>query len=158
MDKWTTRKIVLFTAMCVCLNVGGKLLSVWLELPVWADSFGTALCAYIGGPVCGAMVGFAGNIAYCVINRLSAAYSITSIAIGVIVGIAVKRKWFDRFYGFMKVASLAVFTALIVSVPLNFLLAGGYTGNKWGDGVIDYLLDREWPLFICSILVVRSFK
>ena len=158
MDKWTTRKIVLFTAMCVCLNVGGKLLSVWLELPVWADSFGTALSAYIGGPVCGAMVGFAGNIAYCVINRLSAAYSITSIAIGVIVGTAVKRKWFDRFYGFMKVASLAVFTALIISVPLNFLLAGGYTGNKWGDGVIDYLLDREWPLFICSILGQLSLE
>ena len=73
MKKWKTWQIVLFAAMCICLNVGGRLLSVRLELPLWADSFGTALCAYIAGPVCGAMVGLAGNVAYSVVNHLSAA-------------------------------------------------------------------------------------
>ncbi len=152
MKKWKTWQIVLFAAMCVCLNVGGRLLTVGLELPLWADSFGTALCAYIAGPVCGAMVGLAGNLAYSVMNHLSAAYSLTSIALGIIVGIAARRLWFDRFYGFMQAASLVMLTALAVSVPLNLLLAGGYTGNKWGDGVIHYLLDREWPKFLCVIL------
>ena len=152
MKDWKIWKIILFIMMCVCLNIGGKFLAVRLELPLWADSLGTALCAYIAGPVCGAMVGFTGNIAYCVVNQLSAAYSITNIALGIIVGIAVKRNWFDHFYGFMKAASLAVFTALVVSVPLNLLLDNGYTGNKWGNGVIDYLLDKGWSLFLCSIL------
>ena len=78
MKKWKTGKIILFIALCVILNVGGRLLSVWLNLPIWADSFGTALCAYIGGPVCGALVGLTGNLAYSVVNRFSAAYSITS--------------------------------------------------------------------------------
>ena len=152
MKKWKTWQIVLFTAMCVCLNVGGRFLSVWLELPLWADSFGTALCAYIAGPLCGAMVGLAGNLSYSVVNHLSAAYSLTSIAMGVIVGIAARRNWFDHFYGFMKAASLTMLTALIVSVPLNLLLSDGYTGNKWGNGVINYLLDREWPPVLCYIL------
>ena len=151
MRTWSTRKIILFIAMCICMNVGGKLLSVWLELPIWADSFGTALCAYVAGPIPGAMVGLAGNLAYCVINSNSAAYSITSIALGVIVGMAAKRNWFEQFYGFMKAASLAVLTALVVSVPLNFILSKGYTGNKWGDGLIDYLLDKDWPIVISAI-------
>ena len=147
-----TWQIVLFIATCVCLNVGGKLISVWLQLPLWADSFGTALCAYIAGPFCGAMVGFTGNMAYCVVNHLSAAYSVTNIALGVIVGIAVRRKWFDQFYGFMKTASLAVVTSLVISLPINIILDGGYTGNKWGNGVIDYLLENEWPPFLCYVL------
>ncbi len=151
MKKWKTWQIVLFIALCICLNVGGKLIAVNLELPLWADSFGTALSAYVAGPICGAMVGLTGNLSYCMVNRLSAVYSITSIALGLIIGIAAQRKWFDRFYGFMKAASLAMVTALIVSVPVNLLFDNGYTGNKWGDGVIEYLLDRSWPPVLCSI-------
>ncbi|MBQ3797721.1 MAG: HD domain-containing protein [Butyrivibrio sp.] len=152
MNKWKNWQIILFVAMCVCLNVGGKIFSVHFQLPLWTDSFGTALCAYVGGPVCGAMVGFASNIAYCVVNHLSAAYSITSIALGIIVGYAAQKRWFDHFYGFMKAASLAMLTALVVSVPVNLLFSEGYTGNIWGDGVIDYLLDGEWPPFLCYVL------
>ncbi|MBR4528654.1 MAG: HD domain-containing protein [Lachnospiraceae bacterium] len=152
MKKWKTWQIVLFIAACVCLNVCGKLVAVRWELPLWADSFGTALCAYIAGPVCGAIVGVTGNLAYCVINRLSAVYSFTSIALGIIIGIAAHRKWFDRFYGFMKAASLAMLTALIVSVPIDLIFDGGYTGNKWGNGVVDYLLDKDWPIVLCCIL------
>ncbi|MCR5418009.1 MAG: HD domain-containing protein [Lachnospiraceae bacterium] len=152
MKKWKSWQIVLFVGICVCLNVGGKLLVTQLELPLWADSFGTALCGYVAGPVCGAIVGFTGNLAYSIVNRLSVAYLITSIALGVIVGFAAKHHWFDRFYGFMKAASLAMLTALVVSVPINMIFSGGYTGNKWGDGVIDYLLDKGGQPFLCYIL------
>ena len=152
MKKWRTWKIVLFIAACVCLNVGGKLLAVKFELPIWADSFGTALAAYAFGPVCGGIVGLTGNLAYCVVNRLSAVYSITSIALGVIVGIAAEKRWFDQFYGFMKAASFTVLTALVVSVPVNAIFSAGYTGNKWGDALIDYLTDKECPVFVCVIL------
>ena len=149
---WKTWQIVLFVAMCICLNVVGKLIAVWLELPFWADSFGTALCAYIAGPFCGALVGFTASLSYCVVNQLSAAYSITSIAVGIIIGIAARKKWFDRFFGFMKAASLAMLVALVVSVPIDLLLNNGYTGNKWGNAVVDYLSDKEWPVFLCTFL------
>ena len=152
MKSWKTWQIILFTMLCVLLNIGGRMLALMLNLPVWLDTFGTALCAYIAGPVCGAMVGMTGNLAYSVINHLSAAYSITSIAIGLIMGIAARRHWLNYFFGFMKVTTLTVFTALIVSVPLNFLLTQGYTGNSWGNAVVDYLLEKNWPLFFCGIL------
>ena len=152
MKTWKTWKIILFTVLCVCLNVFGKLICVDFELPLWGDSFGTALCAYVGGPVCGAMVGLTGNLAYSAINHFSAAYSITSIALGIIIGVATHKKWFDQLFGFMKAASMTMFAALIVSVPLNLMLAGGYTGNKWGDGIIDYLVDKGLTPFLCYIL------
>ena len=152
MKNWKTWKIVLFIALCLCMNIGGKLLSSWLELPMWMDSFGTVLCAYVAGPVCGAMVGLTGNLAYCIVNSLAAAYSVTSIALGVIIGIAARKRWFERFYGFMKAVSLTMLTALVVSVPVNMIFSQGYTGNKWGDGVIDFLLNKEWPRFLCIIL------
>ena len=152
MKTWKAWKIVLFVAMCVCLNVGGKILAVWLELPVWADSLGTAICAYVGGPVCGAIVGITGNLAYSGINSPSAVYMITSIVIAVIVGIAAKRNWFERFYGFMQAASFAMLIALVVSVPIDMIFSGGLTGNKWGDGVIGYLSDKGWQPFLCCFM------
>nr|MCR5788833.1 hypothetical protein [Lachnospiraceae bacterium] len=147
--NWET---ALFTAICICLNLGGKFLASHFELPLWADSFGTVLSACIAGPICGAMVGLTGNLAYGAVNQLSIAYSITSIALALIVGFAARLKWFDRFYGFMKAASLAMFTALVVSVPFDMLLDNGFTGNKWGNGVVKYLLDRGWPLFLCTVM------
>ncbi|MCR5233655.1 MAG: HD domain-containing protein [Lachnospiraceae bacterium] len=152
MLKWKTRKIFWFVMLCVSMNVIGRFFAVWLELPVWADSFGTVLCAYVGGPVCGAIVGLTGNLAYSMVDRISAAYSVTGIALGIIVGFAARKKWFDEFFGFMKAATMALFTALIVSVPVNMLLNNGYTGNKWGDGVVDYLLDKGWSGLLCCIM------
>ncbi len=152
MKKWKTWQVVLFVAMCVGLNLGGKLIAVWLELPLWSDSFGTALCAYVGGPVCGAIVGLTGNLAYSVVNNFSAAYSLTSIALGIIVGVAARKKWFDRFYGFMLAATLCMVVALVVSVPLNIILDHGLTGNKWGDGVISYFKEKGLTPFFCYML------
>ena len=152
MKKWNIWKIALFTAVCVMLNVGGRLLTTQLGWPLWLDSFGTALSAYVGGPVCGAMVGMAGNFAYSQVNPLSPVYMLTSIALGIIVSAAARRGWFKRFYGFMMAASLAIFAALIVSVPLNLVFAEGYTGNLWGNAVIDYLAGKNIPRFICCVL------
>ena len=152
MIKWKNWKIVLFTVLCVAMNLGGKFLTTYFELPIWGDSFGTVLCAYVAGPLCGAIVGLTGNLAYSMINPLSAAYAITSIALGLIVGRAAQNGWFNQFYGFMKAASFTVLTALIVSVPVNIIFDNGYTGNKWGDGVIEYFLGKDWPIFVCTVL------
>jgi energy-coupling factor transport system substrate-specific component len=152
MKNWKTWKIILFIVLCVSLNIGGKLIAVRFELPLWADSFGTVLCAYVAGPVCGAIVGLTGNLAYSAVNGLSAAYSFTSIMLGIIVGLARQKNWFERFYGFMLAATMSMMVALVVSVPVNLLMHDGYTGNKWGDGIVDYLLDKNWPLVIGCIM------
>ena len=45
MKKWKTRHIVWFTALCLLLNIGGRVLADRFELPFWLDSVGTALGA-----------------------------------------------------------------------------------------------------------------
>ena len=152
MKKWKIWQIVLFVTLCVLLNVGGRILADYMAWPLWLDSFGTVLCAYIAGPVCGAMVGAAGNLAYGAVNHLSIFYSFTSIALGLIVGLGMRRRWFETFYGMMLTASLAVAAAVAISLPLNYLLAGGYTGNVWGNAMIDYFLDKGWPPPACFLL------
>ena len=152
MKDWKTWKIILFTALCVLLNCCGRQLSAWLDLPLWLDSFGTVLCAYCAGPVCGAFVGLTGNLIYGMVNHASVIYSLTNISMGIIVGVARHKRWFETFYGAMKAASLAMILATLVSVPLNVLSNGGYPGNTWGDAIIDYLLDKDWPPFVCYFL------
>ena len=67
------------------------------------------------------MVGVTANLAYYTVNPLSPFYSITSIAIGVIVGISARRHVFDTFYGFMKVTTLVILVSLLVSLPINMM-------------------------------------
>ena len=55
--KWKLPSFSLFIVFCILLNYGGRSLSVRFQLPLWLDSFGTALSAYLTGPVCGSIVG-----------------------------------------------------------------------------------------------------
>ena len=53
--KWY--KISLFVGICVLINYAGKIFAQNLQLPLFLDSFGTVVAAYVLGPLCGAMVG-----------------------------------------------------------------------------------------------------
>ena len=150
MKQWKTYRIVLFTILCVGLNIGGRMLAEWQQWPLWLDSLGTVLCAYMGGPICGALAGVTGNLAYGLVNQMSVAYALTSLTLGIIVGIGAKRRQFETFYGTMLAATITMAVALVVSMALNLLLVGGYTGNRWGNAIIDYLLGKGWPPIICD--------
>lgn len=57
--KWY--KISLFVGICVLINYAGKIFAQNLQLPLFLDSFGTVVAAYVLGPLCGAMVGYDGQ-------------------------------------------------------------------------------------------------
>lgn len=134
---------VLLTVFCVFLNVGLGRLSVELGLPMWLDSLGTLFAAYTMGPVCAALIGAASNIIKGLLfNSFVMAYAITNVAIGAIAGAAAQRKAFDTFFGAMTAASLLTVASMVISIPLSIITRGGYTGNVWGDAVIDYLAER----------------
>ncbi|MGN1110969.1 MAG: two-component regulator propeller domain-containing protein, partial [Oscillospiraceae bacterium] len=130
---------VIVSVVCVLVNMGGKFLAEVLALPVMLDSIGTMLCAYLYGPVCGAIVGGAANIAYLSISPISCAYSLTNIAAGIIIGLCAKRKMFDNLFGMLSTGFLVTISSVLISTPLNFLFSEGLTGNKWSDGVINLL-------------------
>ena len=144
--------LAVFIAICILINYFGKIFALSVQLPMWLDSFGTALTAYALGPVCGAIVGFSGNIIYGIASGEAYVYAITSVAIGVIIGISAKKGRFETVFGTMTVSVLVTLASIVVSVPLNFIFSEGMTGNMWGDGVVSFFREKGVPFGICGIV------
>ena len=136
---WKTKHIVLLVMICIAVNYLGKLFANALSLPFWLDSIGTIFVAYVLGPVCGVMVGFTCNLAYGINDPNSILYGLTSAAIAISVGALAKKIRLRNFFSTMSLSVYVTFISVVISAPLNILLYGGYTGNIWGDGVIDFL-------------------
>ena len=145
MKKWKLYHFAIFIVLCLALNYGGRKLAAALNLPLWLDSFGTVLCAYVAGPVCGSIVGITLNLLSGMTNPLSAIYGLTSVTLAIVVGLAAKKRKLDTLFGTMTAASVASIAAIVISIPLNVLFHSGSTGNVWGDGVIGYLREIGCP-------------
>ncbi|MBQ6633430.1 MAG: HD domain-containing protein [Ruminococcus sp.] len=144
---------VLLLLLCITVNLGGKQLSNMLELPIWFDSCGTALSAYAFGPVIGAATGLASNAIFGFAFDMNMLYySLTSVAIGCIIGMSAKKKHFDSLFETISVSVFLTLVGVILSVPINYMILEGKTGNTWGNGVIEYLSERNVPTVICRIM------
>ena len=71
MKRWKSYQVALFVLFCVTLNVLGLTQAERWRLPLWLDSFGTVLCAYVGGPVCGSLVGVTSNVIHGMKDHIS---------------------------------------------------------------------------------------
>lgn len=138
-----------FVVFCILLNYFGKTFAVCCNLPLWLDSIGTVLSAYLLGPVCGAIVGATNNILYGMQDPVAYVYAITSILIGIIVGVSAKRRFFDSFFLTTSVSVLITTVSVVVSTVLNIIFFNGLTSNIWGDGVIGYMKERGYPVLLC---------
>lgn len=132
-------EISIFVIGCILINCIGKWMAETLQLPLWMDSFGTVLAAYVLGPICGAFIGAAVNIIYGFHSSLSIVYALTNVALGVLVGICAKKGFFENLFKTLSLSFLVTMISVMVSVPLNYFFSNGMTGNVWGDGVIDFL-------------------
>lgn len=138
-----TYKIAIFIVLMILINYFGKVIAAYYSLPIWMDSIGTVYAAYVCDPFCGAVVGLAGNIMYGIKDTTSFIYGITSVAIGVSVGIAAKKNLFDSLFGTLTASVIVTLFSVMISTPLNILLFDGKVGNIWGDGVYSYLLEQD---------------
>lgn len=125
----------LFVLFCIAINALGRMSADLLSLPVWLDAFGTVLSAYYLGPVCGAMVGAAGNMVYCFFSPASILYLLSGISVGIITGIASKKGYLKDIFGVLSAAYVMTLVSVAASTPLNLIFANGATGNIWGDGI-----------------------
>ena len=145
-------KVALFTAFCIFLNLSGSYFARYFSLPLWLDSFGTVISAYIFGPVCGSIVGVTMNLIGSDFPSFSYMYAFTSVAIAVVVGIAARRKWFETLYGTVSASLIVTGFSVAISVAISWIFADGMTFNLWGDGVIRYLEEQGMPRFLSSVI------
>ncbi len=148
--EWLTTSCVVFFSILV--NVVGGVIARYYSLPAWLDSFGTVFAAYSLGPMCGAIVGCSGNVILSFWHESSFVYGITSILIGLSIGIVARKKYFDTLFHAMSVAGLVTIVSMVISSTLNMLVYNGATGNKWGDGVREYLIEKGLPLVLASLI------
>ncbi|MBO7355381.1 MAG: HD domain protein, partial [Lachnospiraceae bacterium] len=142
---------MLIVFFCILVNFSGKHFAVKNELPLWLDSFGTVFAAYVLGPVSGAIVGCAGNIIYFFWDSSSLAYALTSIFIGITLGIFARKKYFETFFGATSVAGWVTIGSVTISTIINLVLYDGYTGNVWGDGIIEYFVIKGAPRLLANV-------
>lgn len=145
-------KIVLFIIIMIMINYCGKICASHYTLPIWMDSFGTVLAAYVCDPFCGAVVGLTGNILYGFRDPMTIVYGITSIAIGLSVGIAARKGLFESLFGTLTASVIVTLFSVIISTPINLLTGNGMVGNMWGDGVVSYLLENEVNPILASVI------
>ena len=138
----------LLIALCILANYAGSLFAATQKLPLWLDSAGTALAAYLGGPVCGALVGLTTNLVNYMAFGDNWIYCIVSIAIGVVVGLAARRKGFESLLGILTTAAMAALTATVVATPLNVIFSNDSTGNIWGDAVAGFMMEAGIPNYL----------
>ena len=155
MKKYKDYQIVLLALVSILLNFAGKVFAEKFRLPMWLDSFGTFLMAYVVGPFCGAIVGVAGNILYGFINPVSFAYSITSISIALLVGYLAKYGWMKNLFKTMSLSVMVTGVCVIISCILNVIFYDGMTNNYWGDGMIELLQHLKQPRF--NQIIVGEF-
>ncbi|MBR4599845.1 MAG: hypothetical protein IKO39_07340, partial [Treponema sp.] len=123
-----------------------------MNLPLWLDSFGTVISAYLFGPFCGSLVGITMNIVYSDFSHLTVFYSLASVIIAVIVGIVARKKWFDSLFGTMSATVLLTISCVLISFSISWVVSDGMTRNSWGDGVIKFLEEEGVPCFVSSLI------
>ena len=145
--------IVLIPA-CIGINYLGKLFASVLKLPLWLDSIGTCIGAGLGGPIIGGICGAANNLIYGFTtgDSITLVYALTSLGIGVAVGIMARLGRMKKLSGAVLTACVAGFVAVLISTPLNILFWGGTTGNLWGDAVFAWSQASGLPVALGSFL------
>ena len=154
---WATKlnaaTLVLIPA-CIGINYLGKAFAAALKLPLWLDSIGTCIGAFLGGPIIGAICGAANNLIYGLTtgDNITLIYSLTSIGIGVAVGIMSRLGKMKSLGGAIFTACVAGLAAVVISTPLNVQFWGGTTGNLWGDILFAWTQSVGMPVFLGSFL------
>ena len=155
LKKWgfePSCKNIVLILICVFINIAGRLTAEKLFLPIWLDSVGTFLSAVLLGPVAGALSGAAMNI---IINSFEPGqiwFAIVSVAGGLAVGRFFPRDRKIESFSVIATALFAGFVMTVVSTPLNMYFNGGYTGNPWGDALVDMLSNYVNLKTTCCVL------
>ena len=151
--KFDAATIVLIPA-CIGINYLGKMFASLLKLPLWLDSIGTCIGGCLGGPVIGAICGAANNLIYGFTagDNITLIYALTSLCIGVAVGIMSRLGFMKSFPKAILTAVVAGLVAVVISTPLNVVFWGGTTGNVWGDMVFAATQAAGMPVLLGSLL------
>ncbi len=154
-EKWLFRvslQNLLLIALSVAINYAGRIFAESLSLPFWLDTVGMLIVAIRLGPLAAALSGCITNTIFGIGDVASFAYIIVGLGIGISVGYFFPRGRKREAFPVVATAVFSGVVAVALSTPLNMIFYEGYTGNIWGDGLIDMLSNYVESTLVKSIL------
>ncbi len=129
-------KLIVTVIFGVLLNLLGHKLTAVISMPFWLDTIGTMITACAYGPVAGGAVGLISNLSF---GGISVTFAIVNVVIGVIIGFLARKGLCDTLFGSLCTGILIGLITVACSVPVNYMIYDGNTGNEWGRALFDML-------------------
>lgn len=127
------------------INLLGRFLADRFMLPVWCDSIGTFLIAYLAGPVCGATVGLAGSIIVGIFEEQQSAYCIIGAVLGAAAGYFSRKKYFENQFKTMNLGVGMALFSTVTSLLLSLTFYDGSIRNIWGEQAAAMCIAKGFP-------------
>ena len=134
----------------VGINYVAKALAEGLKLPVWLGLWEPFLpaCCWAG---CRCHQWFhQQRDLWLTLSPISTVYAITSIGIGIAVGVLHANGWFSSARRVFVSAIIIAFVSAVISTPLNVIFWGGQTGIAWGDSLFAVMVANHAPVWLAS--------
>ena len=135
------KSTIAFIFLGAMLNIMGRAVIANYSLPFYMDSLGTFLVAILQGPIAGSITGIFSNLIISIFVPETAIYALVSIVMAFVAGTNLYgNNHIDDSYRVVSTSVQSAIYGSLISLPVNFLFQGGYTGNEWGDAVEEMLL------------------
>lgn len=157
-NEFSTIAIVMIP-IAIAINQVGRLISTSLGLPLFLDTIGTIFTAMLCGPWVAGVAGFLTNVVTAIVygRPTSVFFGIVQLAIGVIAGLFIWKKWINKWYMVLVFGVVIAFTAAITSAFISAAVSGGLSGTGV-DIVIAYFLKTGagfWTSIISARIIVE---
>lgn len=136
--KITMRKAVM-VVLGIFLNLLGSFLARNLQLPLWLDMAGICVASYFSGIWGGIIAGVVNNVILGFYDITLLAYVLTSITAAIVMHVFIKKGYLKNIMKAIVSSFWLGILCTLVSTPLNIFLNDGYSGNMWGDALVDML-------------------
>lgn len=145
MEKKKEYRIIPYTLAALLIDMLGRTLADKCMLPIWCDSIGTFMIAYVAGPVCGGIVGFMNNIIYGIFLQQQSVFCVIGAVIGVAVGWAARKHYFESQFKIMSLGMVLALFSTVVATVLKVTVYDGSIQNVWGSQLALLCMDNGFP-------------
>ncbi len=135
----------------IVLNVLGRTIARQMNLPIWFDMIGTFVATYYAGLGGGILVGISNNVLSGIYDTTALVYSITSVLASVMMHYLVKKDYMNNPLKVVVASFWMGILCTVVSTPLNLIFYDGYSGNSWGDTLVDMLKWYDAPIALAAL-------
>lgn len=144
-------KIAAFALIGIILNMTGRYIAQTCVLPIWLDMVGTIIASYFGGIWSGVFAGITSNIVLAAYDANAIYYAVTNVVAAVVIHFFIKKGYLNNSLRALIASFWLGVICTLISTPLNIILYEGYSGNIWGDTLVDMLKWYDAPIVAAAL-------